>query len=140
MLKILIFVLFQDLQESLFYFMVIAKQCTHLQPAPSTFTQLHPPTPSSIHLYLAHFNLKPSLCNTFNVIRTKILHVIRQFPKVRPKSCSFWLKVGMHGILEVLIRNPDINFWRNLDKSGPKNVKKSALLENLHIRYLGYAD
>ena len=27
------------------------------------------------------------------------------------QSCSFWLKIGSHGILEVLIPNPDLDFW-----------------------------
>ena len=40
----------------------ITKPCTHL---------LHP----------AHFSLHLALCNTLNVIRTKILHVIGQFPQ-----------------------------------------------------------
>ena len=73
---------------------------TQLHPAPSTSThlistsnQLHPhlptsfqPPPSSIHLYPAYFSLHPALCNTLNVIRTKILHVIVNFPKFRLKN------------------------------------------------------
>ena len=61
--------------------------------APPSSTQLHPhlptsfqPPPSSIHLYPAHFSLHPALCNILNVIRTKILHVIVNFPKFRPKN------------------------------------------------------
>ena len=53
------------------------------------------------------------------------------FPKFRPKiqSCPFWLKIGTHGILEVLIPNPDlifwnfypeINFWTNLSQKNKK--------------------
>ena len=38
--------------------------------------------PSSIHLQPAHSNLHPALYNTLNVIRTKISHVIEQFPKI----------------------------------------------------------
>ena len=45
--------------------MGIAKPCTHL-------TQLHPARPSSIHPHPANFSLYPALCNTLNVIRTKI--------------------------------------------------------------------
>ena len=77
-----------------------ALSSTQLHPAPSTSThlistynQLHPhlptsfqPPPSSIHLYPAHFSLHPALCNTLNVIRTKILHVIVNFPKFRLKN------------------------------------------------------
>ena len=29
------------------------------------------------------------------------------------KSCPFWLKIGTHGILEVLIPNPDLDFWNS---------------------------
>ena len=54
-----------------------------------TSTQLNPPPPSSfqppsspIHLHPAHFSLHPALCNTFNVIRTKISHVIKQSPQI----------------------------------------------------------
>ena len=32
------------------------------------------------------------------------------------KSCPFWLKIGTHGILEVLIPNPDFNFWNSNPK------------------------
>ena len=56
------------------------KPCTHFHSGPSnstqlisTSTQLHTPPPSS-------FSLHPVLCNTLNVIRTKISHVIGQFP------------------------------------------------------------
>ena len=38
--------------------------------------------PRSIHLHPAHLNLHPALCNTLNVIRTKILDIIWQFSKI----------------------------------------------------------
>ena len=38
--------------------------------------------PSSIHLHPAHLNLHPAVCNTLNVIRTKISHIIGQFSKI----------------------------------------------------------
>ena len=50
----------------------IVKPCTHLNPSPSTSTQLHP----------AHFSLHPALCNPLNNIWTKVLHVIGQFPQI----------------------------------------------------------
>ena len=34
------------------------------------------------HLHPAHFSLNPALSNTLNVIRTKISHVIGQFPQI----------------------------------------------------------
>ena len=40
-------------------------------------------------LYPAHFSLQLALCNTLNVIRTKISHVIGQFPKFRLKNSKF---------------------------------------------------
>ena len=45
----------------------ITKPCTHL---------LHP----------AHFSLHLALCNTLNVIRTKISYVIGQFPQLQSKK------------------------------------------------------
>ena len=52
-----------------------------LNPAP-TSTQLHPSLLSSIHLHPVHLSVHPALCNTLNVIRTKISHVIGQFPQI----------------------------------------------------------
>ena len=67
----------------------ITKSRTHLHPALSNPTQLHPPPPkpfqlppSSIHLHPADFSLHPALCSTLNNIWTKILHVIGQFPQI----------------------------------------------------------
>ena len=98
-------------------------------------SQLHPsprssfePPLSSTHVHPAHFSLRPALCNTLNNIWTKILYVIGQFPQKnfprKIKSCPFWLKIGPHDILEVLIpkldlhfwnSDPKIHFWANLD-------------------------
>ena len=94
-----------------------------LNRAPSS-TQLHPSPPSSFeprlsstHVHPAHFSLHAALCNTLNNIWTKILHVIGQFPQKnfprKIKSCPFWLKIGPHGILEVLIPKPDLDFWNS---------------------------
>ena len=57
---------------------------------------MHPAPPSSIHLQPAHFNLRSALC-----LGKKI------------KSCPFWLKIGTHGILEVLIPNAHLDFWNS---------------------------
>ena len=40
------------------------------------------------HLHPAHFSIHPALCNTLNVIRTKILHVIGQFPQIQVEKFS----------------------------------------------------
>ena len=62
------------------------------------------------------------------------------------QSCSFGLKNGSHGILEVLIPNtdldfrnsgPKIHFWANL---GPKSQSCFILSKNQHTRYLKDAD
>ena len=46
----------------------------------TTSIHIHPASPISIHLYPAHFSLQLALCNTLNVIRTKISHVVGQLP------------------------------------------------------------
>ena len=56
--------------------------------------------PSSIHLY-------PAICNTLNVIRTKILHFIAQFSKIwaeKFKVVYFDRKLAL---------NLDLNFWHS---------------------------
>ena len=35
------------------------------------------------HLHPANFSLHPALCNTLNISRTNILHVIGQFPQIQ---------------------------------------------------------
>ena len=79
-----IFVLrvFVDLKQIIEQIMGITKPCTQLHPAPSTPTSSFQPPSSSIYPYPTHFNLQPALCNTLNVIRTKISHVIGWFPQI----------------------------------------------------------
>ena len=55
----------------------------HLHPAPPNYIHLHP---AHFNLNPAHFSLHPALCNTLSVIRPKILHIIGQLPKFRPKN------------------------------------------------------
>ena len=98
-------------------------------------------TPSSIHLHAAHLSLHPSLCNTINVIRTKISHVFGQF-------CKTWAdrKNGAGGILVVLIPNLDLNFWNSdpkiqyLGKFGPENSKLYVLPKNWRTWHLEDVD
>ena len=94
--------------------MGITKPCTYLHPAPSTSTQLHPPLPSSTHLHPAHFNLHPNIARNW---------AVSQNLGQKIKRCPFWLKIGTHGILEVLIPNLDLDFW-NFE---PKNSKLSLM-------------
>ena len=100
-----------------FVIKVLSLHLVLLNHAPSS-TQLHPPPPSSTQLHPAHFNLHLALCNTLNVIRTKISHVIG-----KSQSCLFCLKIGKHGtsrmlnfilILVFSISNPQTIFWANL--------------------------
>ena len=84
---------------------------------------MHAAPPSSIYLQPADFNLHPAdfslhvaLFNTLRYVWTKILHVIGQFPQLyakKLKNVHFWLKISTHGILEMLIPNPDLDFWNS---------------------------
>ena len=88
----------------------------HLHSAPSTSTQLiltstqlHPPTPSS-------FQPPPSsLQHPQQYLDQNIARNWAISPNLgqKIKSCPFWLKIGTHGILEVLIPNPDLDFWNS---------------------------
>ena len=105
--------------------------------------------PSSIHLHAAHLSLQPSLCNTINVIRTKISHVFGKFSKIWAEKFEvvhFNRKNGAGGILVVLIPKLDLNFWNSdpkiqyLGKFGSKNSKLSFLPINWHTLYLKDVD
>ena len=118
---------------SLFY-MGSAKLCTNLHSAPSTSTQLHPlwlnsfqPSPSSLKI--------PQRYKNGNIARN---WAISPYLGRKIQSCSFCLKIGTHGILEVVIPNPDLDSNSNLnldfrdsdmkiqnpflDKSGPNCI------------------
>ena len=94
----------------------ITKPSTQLHPAPSTSTQfisnsteLHPPPPSSFQpppSFLQH----PQQYLHQNVARNWAISP--NFGQ-KIKSLPFWLKIGTHGILEVLIPNPDLDFWNS---------------------------
>ena len=98
--------------------MGISKPCTHLHPT--------------------HFSLHPALCNNLYVIRTKILHVIGQFPQfsLKHSKSSISLKIGLHSLLEELRLNlhlnfskfyPKIHFRANLDQKKKVKVVHFAL-------------
>ena len=72
----------------------------------STSTQLHPPPPSS-------FQSPPSsLQHPQQYLNQNIARNWAISPNLgrKIKSCPFWLKIDAHGILEVLIPNPDLDF------------------------------
>ena len=76
---------------------------------PASSTQLHPPPPSS-------FQSPPSsLQHPQQYLNQNIARNWAISPNLgqKIKSCPFWLKIGTHGILEVLIPNPDLDFWNS---------------------------
>ena len=77
----------------------ITKPCTHLHPPPPSWFQ---PPPSSLQHPQQYLNQ--------NIARNWAIS-----PNLgqKIKSCPFWLKIGTHGILEVLIPNPDLDFWNS---------------------------
>ena len=64
--------------------------------------------PTSTHLISASTQLSATPSTIFE---PKYCTYLGSFPKFRPKSCPFWLRIGTHGILEVLIPNPGLGFW-----------------------------
>ena len=91
---------------------------------------MHLPPPSSIHLHPAHFNLHPPPPSSFQPPASS-LHHLQQYlnqniarnwaisPNLgrKIKSYPFWLKIGMHGILTMLILVPTLVFWIANSKS-----------------------
>ena len=101
-----------------------APSSTQLHPTPLSSIQLHLPPPNSFqhplsskHLHQAHFSLHPALCNQYPQQYLN-QHIARNWafsPNLGQeiKSWSFWLKIGTHDTLEVLIPNPDLDFWNS---------------------------
>ena len=81
-----------------------------------TSTQLPPPPPSSIHLHPpppSSFQPPPSsLQHPQKYLNQNIARNWGISPNLgqKIKSCPFWLKIGTHVILEVLIPNQDLDF------------------------------
>ena len=98
----------RGLKEKTHYllFKGITKPCTQLHPVLSTSTQLHLPPSSSLQHPQQYLNQ--------NIARNWAIS-----PNLgqKIKSCSFWLKIGAHGILEALIPNPDLDFWNSNPKA-----------------------
>ena len=85
---------------------------------------VHPPPPTP---HPTHFSFHPVFLNTLSVIRTKILHVIGQFPQQIPQR-----------IWTYIFKIPTPNSF--LGKFGPKKSKLSVLPANWHTWYLGRSD
>ena len=83
-----------------------APSSTQLHP---TSTQLHLPPPSSFRPLPSSLQYPQQYLNQ-NIARNWALS-----PNLgrKTKSCLFWLKIGTHGILEVLIPNPGLDFWNS---------------------------
>ena len=74
-----------------------------------TSTQLHPPPPSS-------FQPPPnSMQHPQQYLNQNIARNWAIAPNLgqKIKSYPFWLKIGTYGILEVLIPNPNLDFWNS---------------------------
>ena len=86
-----------------FLMMGITKLCTHLQTAPPSSFQ---PPPSSLQHPQQYLNQ--------NIARNWAIS-----PNLgrKIKSYRFWLKIGTHGILKVLIPNPVLDFWNSDPKT-----------------------
>ena len=78
----------------------------HLYPAPFTSTQLYPPPPSSFqplsssleHSQYLDQNIASNWAISPNLGR-------------KMESYLFWPKIDTHGIMDVLIPNPELDFW-----------------------------
>ena len=90
----------------------------HLHPAPSTSTQLHPPPPSSFQPPPSSFQSPPSSLEHPQYLDQNIAGNWAISPNLdwKIKSYPFWLKIGTQGIVEVLIPNPDLDFWSSYPK------------------------
>ena len=119
-----------------------------VNPPPASSIHLQPPPPSSIHLHPVHFSLHLALCNTLNVIRTKMSHELGNFPKFRSKNLKLTILTENWHIW--YIRGPDseprprfLKFRAQnpfLGKFGAKKSNLSFLLENWHKWYLKDTD
>ena len=127
----------------------ITKPCTRLHPIPSTSTQFHLAPSTSTQLISTSSQLHPSPPSSFQPPPSSLQHpqqylnqnIARNWaisPNLdqKIKNCPFCLKIGTHGLLDVLIPNrdsdfsncdPKIYFWANL---APENSKLSVLTEN----------
>ena len=73
-----------------------------------TSIQLHPPPPSS-------FQPPTSSLQHPEYLNQNIAHnwAISQNLGQKTKCCPVWLKIGTHDIVEVLIPNPELDFWNS---------------------------
>ena len=111
------------------YKRVLLRPCTLLHPVPSTFTHLHAAPSTSTHLISTSAQLHPTPPKSFQSFPSSLQHPQQYLNRniarkcaISPtlgrniQNCPFWLKIGSHGILEVLIPNPDLDFWNSNPK------------------------
>ena len=90
--------LFRSNDLWMFFFWVLLLPCTHLNPAPSTSIQLSATPKQYLNQNIVlNWAISPNLGRKI-------------------KNCPFRLQIGTHGILEVLILNPDLDFWNSDSK------------------------
>ena len=107
----------------------ITKPCIHLHPAPSIFTQLISAS--------TQFSLTPSTVYKNQIIARN--WAISPNLGRKTQSCPFCLKTGTHGILEVLIQNPELEFWNSTSLPPPEfESKKQKLSVSHEIWYTWY--
>ena len=84
-----------------------APTSTQFYPPPPSSTQFHSPLPSSFQPSPSSLQHSQQYSNQ-NIARN---WAISQNLGRNIQSFPFWLKVSSHGILKVLIPNPDLHFW-----------------------------
>ena len=88
----------------------ITKPCTtstKLHPPPPSYNQFHLPPPSSFQPPPSSLQHLQQYSNR-NIARN---WAISRNLGQKIHGCPFWLKIGTHDILKVLIPNPDLDFW-----------------------------
>ena len=91
-----------------------------MHPSPPSSIHLHSAPRTSIYFHQAHFSIHPALCNTLNIITTKILHVIGQFPQIQTKKIKVvhlvWKLAHMVSWRYILIPDSGLDFWNHNHK------------------------
>ena len=86
-----------------------APSSTQFHLLPPSYTQLHPPLPSSFQPPPSSLQDLQQYLNQNTARNWAISPNLDQ----KIKSCLFWLKIGTRGILEVLIPNPGLDLWNS---------------------------
>ena len=86
-----------------------APSSTQFHLLPPSYTQLHPPPPSSFQPPPSSLQHPQQYLNQNTARNWAISPNLDQ----KIKSCLFWLKIGTRGILEVLIPNPGLDLWNS---------------------------